>query len=210
MQQGITSTFPGSSLPALNVTQSSYYRARYYDPQGGRFLSEDPIEFEGGLNFYAYVENNPHNFFDPWGLKLCKVNLPGLGPAYLDDKFYPRVKQWIDSNVADGIKVDFTQAFRTTEKQASLANDPSAITPAPPGTSLHEAGFAVDVAWSRIPPQLRPIVVANAQAAGLTWGGNFKHPRPDPVHFQRDPGSRKVRIQQAQKDYKDGGACDCK
>jgi RHS repeat-associated protein len=28
-----------------------YYRARYYDPRVGRFISEDPIEFAGGTNF---------------------------------------------------------------------------------------------------------------------------------------------------------------
>ena len=32
-----------------------YYRARYYDPSAGRFLSEDPIEHSGGNNFCAYA-----------------------------------------------------------------------------------------------------------------------------------------------------------
>jgi len=36
----------------------SYYRARYYDPSIGRFLSEDPTGFNAGNNFYAYVEND--------------------------------------------------------------------------------------------------------------------------------------------------------
>jgi len=45
-----------------------FYRARYYDPAIGRFISEDPIGFEGGdLNLYAYVRNNPVNFSDPTG-----------------------------------------------------------------------------------------------------------------------------------------------
>jgi RHS repeat-associated protein len=45
-----------------------YMRARYYDPAIGRFISEDPIGFEGGdVNLYAYASNNPVNFFDSNG-----------------------------------------------------------------------------------------------------------------------------------------------
>ena len=45
-----------------------FYRARWYDPQQGRFTSEDPIGFDGGLNLYGYVENNPMSLSDPSGL----------------------------------------------------------------------------------------------------------------------------------------------
>jgi RHS repeat-associated protein len=46
-----------------------YYRARYYDQNVGRFLSEDPIGFDGtGFNFYTYVANNPTKLIDPLGL----------------------------------------------------------------------------------------------------------------------------------------------
>jgi RHS repeat-associated protein len=46
-----------------------FYRARYYDPMAGRFLTKDPIGFAGGdVNLYRYVTNNPVNFRDPWGL----------------------------------------------------------------------------------------------------------------------------------------------
>ena len=43
------------------------YRARYYDPTVGRFLSEDPIKFKGGLDFYGYVRNDPVSRIDPTG-----------------------------------------------------------------------------------------------------------------------------------------------
>lgn len=43
------------------------YRARYYNPATGRFLSEDPIGFAGGFNLYAYANENPLSFNDPFG-----------------------------------------------------------------------------------------------------------------------------------------------
>jgi RHS repeat-associated protein len=46
----------------------SYYRARYYDPTAGRFISEDPVRFDGGPGFYGYVRNNPTILIDPTGL----------------------------------------------------------------------------------------------------------------------------------------------
>jgi RHS repeat-associated protein len=48
-----------------------FYRARYYDPKIGRFISEDPIGFESGdINIYRYVFNSPCNNVDPSGLGI--------------------------------------------------------------------------------------------------------------------------------------------
>jgi RHS repeat-associated protein len=44
-----------------------YYRARYYSPQLQRFVSPDPIGLSGGINFYAYVNDEPTNLTDPTG-----------------------------------------------------------------------------------------------------------------------------------------------
>jgi RHS repeat-associated protein len=44
-----------------------YYRARYFDPSAGRFLSEDPARLRGGVNFYAYTRNRPVLLTDPSG-----------------------------------------------------------------------------------------------------------------------------------------------
>jgi hypothetical protein len=45
-----------------------YYRARYYDSESQRFLSEDPLGLAAGdPNLYGYTKNNPINFRDPTG-----------------------------------------------------------------------------------------------------------------------------------------------
>lgn len=44
-------------------------RARTYSPDAGRFTTPDPIGPLGGLNLYAYVDNDPTLFNDPYGLK---------------------------------------------------------------------------------------------------------------------------------------------
>ena len=58
------------STPSHSAIRTSYYRARYYDQFTGRFLSEDPFEFNGGdVNFYGYVGQRPTGLVDPSGLK---------------------------------------------------------------------------------------------------------------------------------------------
>jgi hypothetical protein len=61
-------------------TEQSYYRARYYDSAAGRFVSEDPVRFLGGPNFYAYVGNSPLFFIDPMGLQEYPDNFVGPLP----------------------------------------------------------------------------------------------------------------------------------
>lgn len=59
----------------------SYYRARYYNPTTGRFLSEDPIGFRAGVNLYSYVLGDPIMFGDPLG--LCPAGMHEATPDEL-------------------------------------------------------------------------------------------------------------------------------
>src|SRR5712691_4133889 len=43
----------------LDATGLYFYRARYYNPALQRFISEDPMQFDGGVNFYEYSANSP-------------------------------------------------------------------------------------------------------------------------------------------------------
>ena len=66
-------------MQVASYGSESYYRARYYDWGTGRFISEDPVTFFGGHNFYTYVGNWPTVYTDPSGLaKVCKI--PPVGP----------------------------------------------------------------------------------------------------------------------------------
>ena len=72
----VTQVNPGSTLTnpyqytgrENDLTGLIYYRARYYNPTLKRFISEDPMGYGGGSNFYAYVNNNPLSLVDPLGL----------------------------------------------------------------------------------------------------------------------------------------------
>jgi RHS repeat-associated protein len=53
----------------LDETGDYYYRTRYYDPEVGRFISEDAIGLAGGnVNYYVYLGDRPVNSVDPLGL----------------------------------------------------------------------------------------------------------------------------------------------
>ncbi len=58
-----------------NETGLYFFRARYFDPQVGKFISEDPIGFSGDINVYRYSFNSPVNLDDPSGLA---PGLPGF------------------------------------------------------------------------------------------------------------------------------------
>lgn len=65
----------------LNVAGGDLYymRNRWYEPQSGRFLSEDPIGLQGGLNRYTYAAADPVGGSDPTGLCGCITSLGNGG-----------------------------------------------------------------------------------------------------------------------------------
>lgn len=77
----------GASDPFSYKAQFGYYSDaetglqlltnRYYDVSTGRFITRDPISYSGGINLYAYVQNNPGNLVDPFGL-MGMIDLEAL------------------------------------------------------------------------------------------------------------------------------------
>jgi RHS repeat-associated protein len=61
-----------------------YNTMRYYDPDVGRFISQDPIGLMGGENLYAYAPN-PTHWVDPLGLTGTPIVVIGEGQPAVDE-----------------------------------------------------------------------------------------------------------------------------
>ena len=57
-----------STKPRDLTTGLYYYGYRWYDPATGRWPSRDPIEEDGGINLYEFIDSSPLNFVDAFGL----------------------------------------------------------------------------------------------------------------------------------------------
>ncbi|MCQ9376445.1 hypothetical protein NMQ14_19585, partial [Methyloversatilis sp. XJ19-13] len=98
-----------------------YYRARYYDPGFGGFISEDPLKFRAGPNFYAYVDNNPINGNDPSGLNPV-TKFIRESATYLGVKASAAAMQAAKNRAVD-------MAWKAVDNNPINGNDPSGLNP---------------------------------------------------------------------------------
>jgi RHS repeat-associated protein len=72
-------------------TGLQYNRARYYDPNTGRWMTQDPIGFDAGdSNLYRYVRSAPTNSTDPSGFTFTSGGLVAV--KHLDGTIYGYVR----------------------------------------------------------------------------------------------------------------------
>ncbi len=110
----------------MATVENSCYRARYYDPSTGRFISEDPITFSGGVNFYRYVHNSPVNRQDPSGLWS-----PGAHDALISHALKCAVPDFVISEIQ--------QDSRTWDEMSQAAGQSNFHSLAMPGQSAQQA-----------------------------------------------------------------------
>ena len=91
---------------------------RFYDPLTGRWLTRDPIGYDGGINLYGYVGNNPGNEDDPLGLSGDGLLPPGpTGGERLPPGYGPG---WHHGTSTRGPYVDLTQKTQSRAKGTGL------------------------------------------------------------------------------------------
>jgi RHS repeat-associated protein len=90
-----------------------YNRFRYYDPDVGRFISQDPIGLMGGTNLYQYAPN-PTGWIDPLGLMTARVD-PPEGCDCDDDGE-------IDTYADDSVDLDLKYKDNWTNEQRAAAD----------------------------------------------------------------------------------------
>ena len=92
----ISNPFGFTGYQTENIAGMYYAQARYYKPQVGRFISEDPIRDQ--LNWYGYCANNPLKFFDPLGLECEELNTGINSPLNHLKAFLDKVRGFFLAN----------------------------------------------------------------------------------------------------------------
>ena len=150
----IATSYQYTGIEYASDTGLYYYRNRWYDPEIGLFISEDPIGFAGGdVNLYGYVGNNPHGYIDPFGFQ-------GWGETIAD---------WLDSGIEKarlGAQGDASSWIRnglvnTLADLASIAPDTLRFGKGIGCALFNDQASGYDRAWA----------VANDALRGLTLPG---------------------------------------
>lgn len=124
---------------------------RFYDPQQGRFLTRDPIGYEGGINLYGYTQNNPVNGLDPLG--LWTIGFGGKAGATAGGGGF---------GVSGGIKFDSTGTVALNGVFSVIFG---------PGMSVN-LGPTISASLGNLPP---PDATGLSKGGGLAVGGSLTY-----------------------------------
>jgi hypothetical protein len=91
-----------------------------YDPTTGRWFSRDPIQEQGGLNLYGFVQNNGISSIDPLGLATLRFDVvTGKLPGMLEGAGTWSQPWWAGSGDY-GINGNSAWSFVTLNNEASI------------------------------------------------------------------------------------------
>jgi RHS repeat-associated protein len=103
-----TNRFMFSSKEYDRSVSLYYYGFRFYRPETGTWLSNDPIGISGGLNQYEFCGDNPVNYIDPLGLEVNMYEHGiTLGHMHRNLRLYPdNPKRFADAYGSDILLTD--------------------------------------------------------------------------------------------------------
>jgi len=155
----ITNPFRYTAREFDSETGIYFYRARYFDATTGRFVSGDPFGFNGGINLYRYVLNQPVNNTDPLGL-TCTTRIM-MVTAYC----------WTGNPTKSGV-------YPGPGTVAVANNKPQ---PHPMGSSVGVSGPLADPFFDPRPldPFNTPSYTGRVQDTGAGWNAKHHHVQPD-------------------------------
>jgi RHS repeat-associated protein len=170
----LTNSFRYTAREFDSETSLYYYRARYYDPNVGRFISEDKRSMgslKEFLNLYLYVLGNPVNFADPLGLFHVKPGVP-----------YPnlRLEALLDC-------IEWQTGLTLT---VTSTNEPPPLSPhGPNDPHIRGGGTAVDISYPFDPEW----TLNGAACCGAKYARNenfnpSSHSNAPHLHIQLVPG----------------------
>ena len=124
--------------------QLYYLQTRYYDQKIGRFINADSVDYIdqetiNGLNFYAYCNNNPVNYYDPSGQVVITIGIgfglaiAGVGAAllaWIEATFHP-----IENAVKDIGELIGNSINNSTDTTINIVPKPQISHPAFPSGS---------------------------------------------------------------------------
>ncbi|WP_242112271.1 RHS repeat-associated core domain-containing protein [Luteimonas aquatica] len=100
--------FPGQIYDRVSDLNYNYFRD--YEPSIGRYIQSDPIGLDAGPSTYSYVEGDPLDYADPFGLDRILVRRPWWWPSYfpypgeeqLPQRHYSQPDPWDRIVASDG------------------------------------------------------------------------------------------------------------
>ncbi|MEZ9187459.1 RHS repeat-associated core domain-containing protein, partial [Vibrio splendidus] len=82
-----------------------YFGYRFYSPYQRRWLNRDPLQEQGGINLYAYVNGDPLGYVDPDGrFSLTFSYYPGGAGGGITYGYDPKSgRQWFEGELGVGV-----------------------------------------------------------------------------------------------------------